>query len=164
MKRKYLIVGLFTIIMLLVPCTSAFEMPLSDEDKVELRTLINNENANNIETLNDIIVYNETTYNLAIDLDEVERIYENYVLTGDYSVINSESWDWVVNRLGWIYITIEQVVILYNTGMALFYEIIQGASAVQAFFNGIQAFRAAWQAFKTKPLSFLNINHQLLTF
>lgn len=159
MKIKYLIVGLFTVIMLLVPITSAFEMPLSNEDKVELRTLINNENINNKETLNDIIVYNDTSYNLALDLDEVERIYEHYLLTGDESVINSESWAWVVNRLGWIYITIEQVVILYNTGMALFYEIIKGASAVQAFFNGIQAFRAAWQVFKAKPLSFLNIKN-----
>ena len=159
MKRKYLIVGLFTIIMLLVPCTSAFEMPLSDKDKVELRTLINNENANNKETLNDIIVYNETTFNLALDLDKVERIYENYLLTGDDSVINSESWNWVVQRLGWIYLTIEQVTTLYNTGLALFYEILQGASTVQAFFNSIQGFRAAWQAFKANPLNFLKIKN-----
>ena len=159
MKRKYLIVGLFTIIILLVPCTSAFEMPLSDEDKVELKALINDENANNKDTLNDIIVYNETTFNLAIDLDKVERIYENYFLTGDDSVINSESWDWLVGRLGWIYLTIEQVVTLYNTGMVLFYEILQGTSAVQAFFNRIQGFRAAWQAFKANPLNFLKIKN-----
>jgi len=159
MKRKYLIVGLFTIIMLLVPCTSAFEMPLSGEDKVELRALINNENTNNKEILNDIIVYNETTFNLTLDLNEVERIYENYLLTGDDSVINSESWNWVVQRLGWIYLTIEQVTTLYNTGMALFYEILQGASTVQAFFNSIQGFRAAWQAFKANPLNFLKIKN-----
>ena len=159
MKRKYLIVGLLATIILLVSCSSAFEMPLSDEDKIELKALINNENTNNIEKLNDIIVYNETTFDLSLDLDEVERIYENYFLTGDDSVINSESWNWVVNRLGWIYLTIEQVIILYNTGMALFYEILQGASAVQAFFNSIQDFRAAWQAFKANPLNFLKIKN-----
>ena len=103
MKRKYLIAGFFAIIMLLVPCASAFEMPLSDEDKTELKALINNENTNNQETLNDIIIYDETTSNLALNLDEVERIYENYFLTGDDSVINSDPWEWVVNRLGWVY-------------------------------------------------------------
>ena len=32
-------------------------------------------------------------------------------------------------------------------------------SAVQAFFNSIQAFRAAWQAFKANPLNFLKIKN-----
>ena len=157
MKSKYMVVCFFTIIVLLVPCTSAFEMPLSDDDKSELSELINNEIVNNKEILNDIIVYNETTFNLYLDLDEVESIYEEYILTGDDQVINSDSWDWVVNRLGWFYITIEHVITLYYSGVALYNQFITGAEAVQYFFNSIQDFKVAWQAFKANPLNFLKI-------
>jgi hypothetical protein len=159
MKREYLIIFLFSLIMLLVPCTSAFEMPLSDDDKVELKSLINNENANTQDTLNEIMVYNESTHNLALDLDEVEKIYENYFLTGDDSVITSDSWDWLVKRLGWIYLTIEQVVTIYYSGIAIYYEILEVSEALQNFFNSIQVFRDAWQAFKAFPLFFSEIKN-----
>ena len=151
--KKYVIACFFAIIVMLVPCTSAFEMPLSNEDKTELKALINNENDNDQEILNGIITSDGT-----LDLDEVEKIYENYYLTGDDSVINSDPWGWIVNRLGWIYITMEQVIILYNTGLTLYYEILQGATAFQAFFDSIQAFRTAWQAFKAKPLNLQTIS------
>lgn len=159
MKRKYLIVFLFSIIMLLVPSISAFEMPLSDEDKVELKSLINNENANNQEKLNEIIAYNENTHNFALDINEVEKIYENYFLTGDDSVINSNSWNWFVKRLGWIYLTIEQVVTIYYSGIAIYYEILEVSEALQNFFDSIQGFRDAWQAFKAFPLIFSEIKN-----
>ncbi len=163
MKRKYLIVFLFTIIMLLLPCTSAFEMPLSDEDKVELKSLIKNENTNNQKKINDIILNINNTDNLALDLDEIERIYENYILTGDDSVINSDSWNWFINRLGWVYLTIEQVVTIYNTGITLYNEILEGSEAVQNFFNSIQDFKADWESFKVNPLNFLQIKNLSLS-
>lgn len=157
MKRTYLIVFLFSIIMVLVPFTSAFEIPLSDEDKVDLKILIKNDNTNNQKKLNNIFLNNDTTNNSALDLDEIERIYENYLLTGDDSVINSDPWDWLIKRLGWIYPTIEHVETLYYTGIALYYEILEGSQAVQGFLNSIQAFRISWQAFKANPSNFLKI-------
>ena len=163
MKKNYLIVCLFTMIMLLLPCSSAFEMPLSEEDKVELRSLINNENTNNQEKLDGIILYNQTANNLVLDLNEVERIYENYILTGNDSVINSDSWDWVIERLGWIYLTIDQVVTLYYTGISIYTEILDGSQAVQNFFDSIQTFRTSWQEFKANPLKFLTIKNLVLS-
>lgn len=149
--------------MLLLPCTSAFEMPLSEYDKVELKSLINNENDYNQEKLKNIITYNKTSYNLVLDLNEVERIYESYVLTGDNSVINSDSWDWIIERLGWIYLTIDQVSTLYYSGIAIYYEILEGSQVVQAFFDNIQNFRTSWQAFKTNPLKFSTIKNLILS-
>ena len=93
----------------------------------------------------------------SLNIDEVEQIYEEYYLTGDTSVINSDPIQWIKNRLGWIYISIERVVELYNSGMNLYARIIQGAQAVQNFFNSIKAMRSAWQAFKANPINLQTI-------
>lgn len=152
MKKKILVAGFFTILMLLMPIASAFNMPLTKKDKDELEFIIENEPSHIQEFFGDLI--NEDG---SLNIDEVERIYEEYIFTGDATFINSDPWEWIINRLGWIYITIQEVTELYNAGMSLYYKIIQGVQAVQNFFNSIQGMRSAWQAFKANPLNFQTI-------
>lgn len=152
MKKKILIAGFFAILMLLMPIASAFNMPLTKKDKDELEEIIENEPLEIQDFFSDLI-----NPDGSLNIDEVEQIYEEYILTGDATFINSDPWDWIIDRLGWIYITIQEVTELYNAGMSLYYNIIQGAQAVQNFFNSIQGMRSAWQAFKANPLNFQTI-------
>jgi len=138
--------------MLLTPCVSAFSMPLTKKDKDDLEQIIENEPVEIQEKLSVLI-----NPDGSLNIDEVEQIYEEYYLTGDPSVINSDPIQWIKNRLGWIYISIERVIELYNSGMTLYSKIIQGAQAVQNFFNSIKAMRSAWQAFKANPINLQTI-------
>lgn len=138
--------------MLLTPCVSAFSMPLTKKDKDELEQIIENESVEIKESLSDLI-----NPDGSLNIDDVEQIYEEYYLTGDSTVINSDPIQWIKDRLGWIYISIERVIELYNSGMSLYSKIIQGAQAVQNFFNSIKAMRGAWQAFKANPVNLQTI-------
>ncbi len=167
MKKKIIIAVFFAAILALLPATSAvktslnksnegFEIPLSEEDEKELRFLILNEEK---------IVENELSNILTEDgklkIDDLEEIYEEYVQTGDSSVIQSDSWDWILDRLGWVYFTLEYVVTIYNDAMAIYYEITQGTQVVQDWYQSVLDLRDAWQLFKQKPLNFNNIKNLL---
>jgi len=154
MRKKILVATFFAIIMLMLPCTSAFNMPLTKDDKNEINNLIDNQKQEINDALDDLI-----NPDGSLNVDEVEKIYENYVLTGDSSVINSDPWEWITNRLGWIYITLENVINLYNQGIFIYNKIVSGAQAVQNFFDSIQDMRSAWQAFTANPLNFQNIKN-----
>lgn len=157
MKKKIVIACFFAILMLLLPGASAFNMPLTQRDKTELETIIEDEPVGIQESFGDLI-----NPDGSLNVDEVEQIYEEFYLTGDASVINADPWEWITNRLGWIYISIERVIELYNTGISLYNNIIQGAQAVQNFFDSIKAMRSAWQAFTANPLNFQTITNLIL--
>ena len=152
MKKKIIIASIFATILMLVPATSAFQMPMTTNDKEELKREIDEETQDVQEILNGII-----TAEGALNIDELECIYEEYILTGDDSVLNSDPWDWVLERLGWVYLTMEQVIEIYNTGMNLYNRLNQGIQIVQNWYDSIVAFRSAWQAFKENPVNFQTI-------
>lgn len=167
MRKKIIIAVFFATIMLMLPLTSAmkisnnkddsaFEIELSEEDEKELRSLITNE----IEE-----VRNELNRTLTDDgklkFEEIENIYENYVKTDDSSVIESDSWEWILDRLGWIYLTVEQVITIYNDALAIYSELQQGINVVENWYNSVLDLRDTWQAFKQNPLNFNNIKNLL---
>jgi len=167
MKKKIIIAIFFAGIMLMLPTTSAlktscnknnegFNIPLSEEDEKELRILISREEDEIENELNKIL-----TDEGELNIDELELIYENYLETGDSSVIESDSWTWILDRLGWIYLTIENVMTLYNDALALYAEITQGSQVVQNWYQGVLNLRDSWQAFKQDPLNFNNIKNLL---
>lgn len=133
MKKKIMIATFFAAIMLLMPATSAvmtnenksyneeFEIPLSDEDEKEIRFLISDEKEDIEYELKNIL-----TDEGSLKIEELEDIYEEYVETNDSSVIDSDSWSWILKRLGWIYFTMEHVITIYNDAITLYYEITQG--------------------------------------
>ena len=168
MKRRIIIATFFAIIMLLLPAASAvktntkkidedFEIPLGEEDEKEIRTLISNEE-NEIENeLNKIL-----TDEGKLKIEELANIYEDYIDTGDSSVIDSDSWSWILDRLGWIYFTMEQAITIYYDAITLYNEITEGAQVFQDWYQSISNFRSAWQNFINEPLNFDNI-YNLLT-
>lgn len=167
MKKKILIACFFATIMLMLPVTSAiktsidknndgFDIPLSEEDEKELRILISKE-TRDVENELDRILTDEGK----LKIEELEDIYENYLETGDSSVIESDSWDWVLDRLGWIYITLEHVLTIYNDAMALYNEITKGSQVVQNWYQSVLNLRDAWQIFKQNPVNFNNIKNLL---
>jgi hypothetical protein len=152
MRKEIFIATFIAIIMLMLPSVSAFNIPLTEDDKEELEKLIDDEDENNQETLNDIIDSDGT-----LDLDKLEKIYENCLLTSDFTVLNSDPWEWIIDRLGWIYITMENVMILYNVAMVIYVQLNQGINAVRNWFQSIKDFRTAWQEFKSNPIDFNTI-------
>jgi len=167
MKKKILIAIFFATIMLMLPLSSVakttninnnegFNIPLSEEDEKELRFLISIEEEEVENELNRIL-----TDEGSLKIEELEEIYEEYIETGDSSVIESDSWDWILDRLGWIYITLEKVITIYNDAMALYGEITQGSQVVQNWYQGVLGFRESWQNFKQNPLNFNNITNLL---
>ncbi len=167
MKKKILIAIFFASIMLILPTTSAlktsfneepedFEILLNEEDEKEIRSLISSENGYVENELNKIISDEGT-----LKFEELEDIYEDYITTDDSSVIESDSWDWILDRLGWVYITLEQVITIYNDAMALYYEITQGSQIFQSWYQSIVNLRQVWQTFKQAPLNFVNIKNLL---
>ncbi len=167
MKKKILIAVFFATIMLFLPTTSAvktesnknpdgFEIPLNEEDEKELRFLISSESEPVENELNRIL-----SEDGSLKFEELEDLYEEYIETGDASVIESDSWDWILERLGWVYITLEQVITIYNDAMDLYYEITQGATVFQNWYESIVDLRQSWQNFKQEPFNFDNIRNLL---
>ena len=167
MKKKILIAVFFATIMLILPTTSAvktksnknpsgFEIPLNEEDEKELRFLISREIEDVENELNRVV-----SDDGSLKFEELEEIYEEYIETGDPSVIESDSWDWILDRLGWVYITLEQVTTIYNDAINLYYEITQGATVFQNWYQSIVDLRQAWQTFKQEPVNFDNIRNLL---
>jgi hypothetical protein len=148
MRRKIFIACFFAIMLLLVPCVSAFKVELSRDDKRELLNLIKNETMSIQEVLESIF-YEENQ----LDLDEIEAILES----GNLAILQTDSWDWIIDRLGWVYETMEYVINIYNTGMAIYYEFLEGLSLASGWIESIQYLRQAWQAFKANPINFETI-------
>jgi len=167
MKKKILIACFFATIMLMLPVTSAvktsidksndgFNIPISKEDEKELRILISKETEYIKNELKKVL-----TDDGKLKLEELENIYEDYLETGDSSVIESDSWEWILDRLGWIYLTLEQVITIYNDALDLYYEITEGTQVVENWFQSVTNLRSSWQTFKQNPFNFNNIKNLL---
>jgi len=152
MKRKILIASFFGIIMLMLPCTAAFEMPLTNEGKKELENLLENEEEELQDFFDEIF-----TSEGELDINEVEELVIYSIEYDDSSVLNSDSFEWILDRLGWIYITLEKVIELYYSALDIYNEFITSYEVVQSWFDSIVDFRAFWQAFKENPINFNNI-------
>jgi len=152
MRKKVIIASFFVMLLLAVPCISAFEMKLSTDQRKDLERLIENEEEAIKTELQGLI-----NSNGALDIDEVETILEKAIDTGDYSVLETDPWTWITNRLGWVYITVEYVLDIYYAGLNLKSELDESFGTVSFWWQSIQDLRAAWNTFKDNPLNWQNI-------
>ena len=152
MRKKMIIAGFFVTLLLMVPCISAFEMNLTNDQKKNLEILINNEDEPVRSELEELI-----TEDGSLNIDELELILEDAILTGDYTILETDPWNWIIDRLGWVYITVDYVLNIYYAGMELYGQITDTTNTVTQWFESIQNIRAAWQAFKADPINFQNI-------
>jgi hypothetical protein len=158
MKKKILIASFFATILLMVPCVSAFNMPLTNEETEELETIIRSEAEEIQRDLENIL-----TSDGQLNVDEVVSAVEIYYQTGDDSVIQSDPFQWIIDRLGWVYITIDYAIGIYNAATNLYYEFIGGYEVLANWFESVGAMWNAFLTFLANPLNFDNIINLLTT-
>lgn len=159
--RKIVLAGFFATILLLVPCTSAFTLPLNQDEQKELRILVQQVEditlREQLENILDIIC----TDTGDLDIDRLENVLESYLQHDgdiDPEILNTNVWQWIVDRLGWVYITSEHIMTLYTKGTYIFTVFSAKYTMLVTWYQSILLLKEAWQAFKFSP-TFLNLIH-----
>ncbi len=154
MKRT-LIACLFTFIFLLSPCSAAITIPVSTTDQQQLQHLINQEKTIPDDTLLTDLLADIQEPGNTLHLDTVETILI-YLRSNDQSIreeslLQTESWQWIMQRLGWIYHTTDHLVILVNQGNHIITVFRAKTNLITGWYQSITAMKQTWQDFKTNP-------------
>lgn len=164
--KKTLIAIFFVGIMILVPCTSAFTLPVNNQEKKHLKQLVNLEKNESIkQTLEEILLDIEVSEGI-LHLSTIESILkdqiENKSKSGNENILETESWEWIIDRLGWIYITTDNVVTLYNKGNHIFTVFTAKTALLAGWYQSIVLMKNTWNDFKNNPqllnlIDFVNV-------
>lgn len=169
--KKILIAGFLAAIILLAPLGAAISLPLNENEQKTFQELINKEEKD-LQTKLQTIVEDVKQKNGELDLDTIEEQLLQAMAEAEAgsSITDTDSWDWVTERLGWIYLTSEQVLALYNSGTLIFATFAAKYGVLVGWYNSVTAFMETWKAFKDNPSNFqaiidlINAAGSLVTF
>ena len=145
-KRNVFIVVFLAAILLSTPFSAAFQMPLTKKDKKELEESI--KKINNEEIENNLSGLISDTH---LNIDRVEEEMEKYVTNGFNPVMETPTWQWIKDRLGWVYFTMENITAVYNSGAYLAGQFSYKYSVITGWFKSIKKLKENWEQFKTEP-------------
>lgn len=152
--KKIVMVIFLTSILLLVPCTAAFTLPINKSEQKELQQLISKEHLSVKQTLEEILTDIEQS-NGELHVSTVEFIldeqYSSNFQVGEESVVDTDSWQWIVDRLGWVYITTDNVVTLFNKGNYIFTVFSAKTAMLYGWYQSLLYLKETWQLFKNNP-------------
>ncbi len=153
--KKTLIAIFFVGLMLLVPCTGAFTLPVNKQEQKDLKQLVNYEENESIQKTLEQLISDIEHSDGNLHLSTIESILEEQIdiegQIGDESVLDTDSWEWITNRLGWIYITTDNVVTLFNKGNYIFTVFSVKTALLTGWYQSIVLMKDTWQAFKNNP-------------
>ena len=169
--KKILIAGFLAAIVLLVPLSSAISLPLNENEQKQFEELINDEEENYRIQLQSIL-NDVKEKNGELDLNTIEEKLQGAMANAEAGMplTDTDSWDWITERLGWLYLTSEQVLALYNSGTTLFTTFSGKTAVLLGWYNSVTAFFENWKTFKDNPSNFqaiidlINAAGALVTF
>jgi len=122
MKKTFLIAGFLVLIMLIAPCSSAIKMSLAEADRNLLFDLTDKIEDEKLQEEVKAILNQIINDDNELDVEKIFEIVEEYVSSGRTDVLNNGAWDWIKDRLGYIYIIIDYVVNIINQAKAVYQE------------------------------------------
>jgi len=155
MMKKILIAIFLAGILLLVPCTAAFTLPVNKDEQTYLKKLVSQEENISIQQTLEEIIRDIEHSDGNLQLSTIESILEEQIdiegQIGDKSVLDTESWEWIIDRLGWVYITTDNVITLFNKGNHIITVFSAKTALLTGWYQSLLLMKDTWQTFKNNP-------------
>ncbi len=152
MRKKILLVFFVTFLFLLMPLNaSATHLPIVKNDKEEVEKLKNEIEDQELKKQIDE-VFDRLIYNNKLDTEELEKILnESYDPDSNPDFIQTDAWSWIIQRLGWVYESIDYFINVFNTGKNLYNQFSYKTQLFLTFFNNLKDIKNTWEDFKVNP-------------
>jgi hypothetical protein len=152
--KKIIIASFFVAILMLIPCTQAITIPLNSDEQKKLNELYKKENQEIQESLENLINEIEESEGI-IYINSIEQYLHHELFSPDPnnpSVTDTDTWDWIIDRLGWIYLTSEYVINVYAKGTLIFTLFSAKFALLTGWYTSLNNLITNWQAFKDNPV------------
>jgi hypothetical protein len=152
--KKIIIASFFVAILMLIPCTQAITIPLNTDEQQKLNELYKQENQEIQESLEVLINEIEESDGI-LYVNTIEQYLHHELFSPDPnnpSVTDTDTWGWIIERLGWVYLTSEYVINFYAKGTLLFTLFSAKFALLTGWYASVKNVITNWQAFKDNPV------------
>jgi hypothetical protein len=171
--KKWFITVFFSALLICVPCSSAFMLPINNDEINHLETLVQMETDQSTQQILETLLVEIKASDGLLNLTTVEHVLEDQLLqgypSGNHTVLSSDVWQWIIDRLGWVYITSENVITLSEKGSTIFATISYKTNLAIGWYQSIVQLKETWQLFKDTPtisylIDFVNAVQSAVTY
>jgi hypothetical protein len=148
MKKRILTAGFFAFLVLLMPLTAATQIPLTKEELKELHELAKVKKDENVKAELEEILERIITDEDELDVDALEQVMQEYKMGNEKPVFNTDLWQWIMDRLGWIYYGMNYSINIYHDAVHLRDVLNYKIYLIDTIF--LEPWRA-WKTFKAGP-------------
>jgi hypothetical protein len=159
--KKSIFILFLSGLLILVPCCSAFTLPINTDEINHLETLVQAETNPSVQHILQTLIADIKESEGILNIATVETVLQDQLFLDipsiNESVLNTDAWQWIIDRLGWVYITADNVITLVEKGTAVFTIFSIKTGLVFGWFQSIVLIKETWQLFKNDPttLSYL---------